>query len=106
MASNSAVISWYKDGESGATGLPDENTLYEMVMRYSARRGLYNSPEAYPWQANAHYWLVTTLYSQMRGRGLSESELRGKCRTELHKMGKRVRAGEYIAPPRHKVEKL
>ncbi|MDF7630470.1 replication protein P [Erwiniaceae bacterium L1_55_4] len=99
-------ITWCKDGENGATGLPDEHALYDMVMHYSARRGLYNSPEAYPWQANAHYWLVTTLYSQMRGKGLSESELRGKCRTELHKMTKRIKAGEYIPPPRTQVEKL
>lgn len=99
-------IRWCKDGESGAAGLPDENALYDMVMRYSARRGLYSSPEAYPWQENTHYWLVTTLYSQMRGKGLSESELRGKCRTELHKMAKRIKAGEYIPPPRVKVEKL
>jgi hypothetical protein len=99
-------ISWCKDGESGAAGLPDEHALYDMVMRYSARRGLYNSPEAYPWKANSHYWLVTTLYSQMRGKGLSESELRGKCRTELHKMAKRIKAGEYIPPPRLQLEKL
>ncbi|MFC7777696.1 replication protein P [Pantoea sp. GCM10028869] len=99
-------ISWCKDGESGAAGLPDEHALYDMVMRYSARRGLYDSPEAYPWQANAHYWMVTNLYSQMRGKCLSESELRGKCRTELHKMAKRIKAGEYIPPPRVQVEKL
>ncbi|MDT8849371.1 replication protein P [Pantoea dispersa] len=99
-------ISWCKEGESGAAGLPDENALYDMVMRYSARRGLYRSPEAYPWQANAHYWMVTNLYSQMRLKGLSESELRGKCRTELHKMAKRILAGEYIPPPRPQVEKL
>ncbi|WP_312058499.1 replication protein P [Pantoea septica] len=59
-------ISWCKDVENGAAGLPDKNTLYEIVMRYSARRGLYNSPEAYPWQANAHYWMVTGLYNMMR----------------------------------------
>ncbi|WP_376766176.1 replication protein P [Pantoea ananatis] len=26
-------IPWYKDGESGAVGLPDVNALYGMVMR-------------------------------------------------------------------------
>ncbi|TXL79741.1 hypothetical protein D9O29_05555 [Pantoea vagans] len=31
-------------------------------MRYSSRHELYNAPQAYPWQAGAHYWLVTTLY--------------------------------------------
>ncbi|MDU6432249.1 MULTISPECIES: replication protein P [Pantoea] len=52
-------MSGCKGGENGAAGLPDGNTLYDMVMRYSARRGLYHSPEAYPWQANADYWMVT-----------------------------------------------
>jgi len=50
--------------------------------------------------------MVTGLYSQMRLKGLSESELRGKCRTELHKMAKRILAGEFISPPRLQVEKL
>lgn len=99
-------ISWCKDSESGAGGLPDENTLYEMVMRYSAHRGLYSSPEAYPWQANAHYWMVTGLYSAMRAQGLSEQELHLKCRGELRKMAARIRSGELIPPPRPQVEKL
>ncbi|SNY71001.1 replication protein P [Pantoea sp. GL120224-02] len=99
-------IRWCKDGESGAAGLPDENALYDMVMRYSARRGLYSSPEAYPWQENTHYWMVTSLYSQMRAKCLSESELRGKCRSELSKMAKRIKVGECIHPPRPLVEKL
>lgn len=99
-------ISWCRDGENGAAGLPDENTLYDMVMRYSARRGLYNSPEAYPWQANAHYWLVTGLYSMMRAQGLTEQELSMKCRSELRKMAARIQSGELIPPPRAQVEKL
>jgi hypothetical protein len=99
-------ISWCKDGENGAAGLPDEDTLYDMVMRYSARRGLYNSPEAYPWQANAHYWMVTGLYSTMRAQGLSEQELRLKCRSELRKMAARIQTGEHIPLPRPQVEKL
>ncbi|WP_410174112.1 replication protein P [Pantoea vagans] len=54
-ASPGQFITRCREGENNAAGLPEENTLYDMVMRYSARRGLYNSPEAYPWQANAHY---------------------------------------------------
>ena len=99
-------IRWCKDGESGAAGLPDENALYDMVMRYSARRGLYSSPEAYPWQENTHYWMITSLYSQMRAKCLSESELRGKCRVELSKMAKRIKAGECIPAPIVQIEKV
>lgn len=100
------AISWCREGGSKAAGLPDASTLCDMVMEYCARRGLCHSPEAYPWQDNAHYWLVSSLYSQMHGKGLSESELRGKCRTELHKMAKRIKEGEYIPPPRVQLEKL
>ncbi|WP_369682978.1 replication protein P [Pantoea sp. GL120224-02] len=53
------------NGESRHAGLPDEHMLYVLVLLYSVRRGLDNSPEAYPWKANAHYWLVTTFHSQM-----------------------------------------
>lgn len=77
-----------------------------MVILYSARRGLYNSPEAYPWQANAHYWMVTSLYSTMRAQRLAEQELRLKCRSELRKMAARIQSGELIPPPRPQVDKL
>lgn len=50
--------------------------------------------------------MVTSLYSQKRAKCLSESELRGKCRIELSKMAKRIKAGECIQPPRPLVEKL
>jgi hypothetical protein len=99
-------ITWCKDVESGTAGLPDENDLYDMVMRYSARRGLYNSPEAYPWQESSHYWMVTSLYSQMRAKCLTESELLGKCRIELKKMTKRLKAGECLPTPTILIEKL
>lgn len=42
----------------------------------------------------------------MRGKGLSESELRCKCRTELHKMAKRIKAGECIPAPIVQIENV
>lgn len=99
-------ISWCRKGDYAAADLPDEHALYDMVIRYSARRGLYNSPETYPWQANTHYWLVTTLYSQMTSHNLSEGELRKACEKELEKMSRRIREGESIPPPRAQLEKI
>ncbi|NYB04642.1 hypothetical protein HZS36_21525 [Kalamiella piersonii] len=53
-----------------------------MTLRWlTVRRGLYESPESYPWKSHAEYWLVTGLYSQMKVKNLSESEL---LRTVLH----------------------
>ncbi|RNA76577.1 hypothetical protein EBO33_13190 [[Curtobacterium] plantarum] len=77
-----------------------------MVMEYCARRGLYHSPEAYPWQDNTHYWMVTSLYSQMTSHNLSEGELRKVCEKELEKMSRRIREGESIPPPRAQLEKI
>ncbi|WP_411970222.1 replication protein P [Pantoea agglomerans] len=59
-------------------------------MKYCARRGLYKTPEKYPWKTNADYWMVTSLYSTMRAQGLSEQELRLKCRRELQRMAMRI----------------
>lgn len=99
-------ISWCRKGDYVAAGLPDENMLCDMVMRYCAQRGLYHSPEAYPWQDNTHYWMVTSLYSQMTSHNLSEGELRKACEKELEKMSRRIREGESIPPPRAQLEKI
>jgi len=99
-------IQWCRKGEYSAAGLPDEDELYDMVMKYCARRGLYKSPEAYPWKSNACFWMVTGLYSTMRAQGLTEQELRVKCRGELVKMAARIRSGEQIPAPRVQLEKL
>ena len=74
-------------------GLQDENTFYDMTMRYSTRRGFYNSSVAYPWQETTYYWMVISLYSQMRAKCLGKLGLHDKCREELHKMAKRIKAG-------------
>ena len=42
----------------------------------------------------------------MSAQCLSEPELRGKCRVALNRLGKRIKAGEYIPPPRPQVQKL
>ena len=106
LPSPGQFIQWCKQGELRSAGLPDEDRLYDMVMKYSAHRGLIDSPEAYPWESNAAYWMVTGLYSTMRANNLSESELRAKCRAELRKMASRIESGEEIPPPRAQLEKL
>lgn len=77
-----------------------------MVMKYCARRGLYKSPEAYPWKSNACFWMVTGLYNMMLAQGLSESDLRIQCHGELGKMAARIQTNELTPPPRPQVEKL
>ncbi|MFJ5159698.1 replication protein P [Pantoea sp. NPDC088449] len=89
-------ISWCRNGESGAAELPDETYLYDMVIRYSVRCYLYNSPAAYPWHENTHYCLVISLYSLMRATYLRESALSAKCSVELRKMTKRIKGVEYF----------
>jgi hypothetical protein len=106
LPSPGEFIAWCKKGALVAAGLPDEDTLYSLVMTYCAKRGGYVTAEEYPWGSNAEYWMVTGLYSMMRANNLSESELRVKCRSELRKMSQRVEAGEEIPEPRKQLLKL
>lgn len=99
-------IQWCKQDDYSAAGLPDAETLYELVMTYCARRGFYEGPESYPWKTNAEYWLVTGLYSQMKVKNLSESELRQACSADLQRMYRRIRAGELISAPRKQLAKI
>ncbi|MBH3127112.1 DNA replication protein [Serratia marcescens] len=99
-------IAWCKQGAIRAFGLPEDAELYDMVMDYSARRGLYDTPEAFPWTSNAAYWMVTKLYSEMRGLNLTESELRKRCSKELIAMSRRIESGEAIPAPVVQIPKL
>ncbi|WP_448512129.1 replication protein P [Photorhabdus laumondii] len=99
-------VSWCKQGGIKNAGLPDGSELYEIVMDYSAKRGLYSSAENFPWQSNACYWIVTKLYSQMRGLNLTESELRKRCGNELIAMSRRMELGEQIPAPVKQIPKL
>ncbi|MBD2804098.1 DNA replication protein [Xenorhabdus sp. ZM] len=99
-------VQWCKQGSIQNAGLPDEAELYDMVMTYSAKRGLYSTPESYPWSSHACYWMVTKLYSQMMGLNLSESELRKRCRQELISMSRRMESGEQIPEPKVQLTEL
>ena len=92
-------IAWCKQGVIRSFGLPEEGELYDMVMKYSAERGYYESPERYPWKSNACWLMVTKLYSEMRGLNLTEAELKKRCGNELNAMSKRIEAGEEIPAP-------
>lgn len=106
LPSPGQFISWCRLGEFQSAGLPDSNELYNMLMKYCAERSLYDSPEEYPWPSNAAYWMITKLYDVMRSQGLSESEMRKRCSTELSDMASRIRAGEEIPKPIKQVAKL
>ncbi|MBD2816515.1 DNA replication protein [Xenorhabdus sp. Flor] len=99
-------VQWCKQGSIQNAGLPDESELYDMIMNYSTNRILYSSPENYPWPSHACYWMVTKLYSQMRGLNLSESELRKRCKQELVSMLRRIESGEQIPEPKVQLPKL
>ncbi|WP_105875208.1 replication protein P, partial [Cronobacter malonaticus] len=94
-------IDWCREGEFEQAGLPSVAELLAMVRTYCARRGLYASPEDYPWkqtadypwQKAAHYWLVTGLYSGMRLNSWTEQELAEQAKAELVKMARRIANG-------------
>ncbi|AXW87795.1 DNA replication protein [Lonsdalea britannica] len=99
-------IEWCRQGEVSKYGLPGSDELYLMVMKYSAERGYYESPERYPWPSNACWLMVTKLYSQMRSFNLTESELRKRCERELKDMARRAARGETFPAPVAQIPKL
>ncbi|HGY5195251.1 TPA: replication protein P [Raoultella ornithinolytica] len=106
MPSPGQFIAWCKSEEAIAAGLPDANELMNMIYQYCRKRGQYPDAESYPWKCNAHYWLVTTLYQNMRANSLSDSELRRRASDELGRMVRRLNAGETIPEPVKQLPKL
>lgn len=85
--------------KSGTAGLPNVSELVDMVYEYCRKRGLYPDAESYPWKSNAHYWLVTNLYQNMRANALTDAELRRNAADELSCMTARINRGEAIPEP-------
>lgn len=99
LPSPGQFVAWCKAGEAAQAGLPTADELVDMIYEYCRTRGLYPDAESYPWQTSAHYWLVTSLYQNMRANSLSDSELRRKAEVELAKMANRINRGERIPEP-------
>jgi len=109
LPSPGQFVAWCKAEDSAALGLPDQNELVSLVYEYCRNRSRYHDAESYPWpdhgitphtvKFRACYWLVTTLYQQMRSAGLSDMELNRKAADELAKIIKRIRHGEELPEP-------
>ncbi|MBQ0693644.1 replication protein P [Providencia stuartii] len=88
-------IKWCKEEDYVALGLPDEDQLYELYREYCKMRGW----RKMKWPSNACYWIVTKVYSEMRSRNLTDSEVRKLCASELKVMANKIKSGEKIPDP-------
>lgn len=99
LPSPGQFVAWCREEASVTAGLPNASELVDMVYEYCRKRGLYPDAESYPWKSNAHYWLVTNLYQNMRANALTDAELRRKAADELSCMTARINRGEAIPEP-------
>lgn len=99
LPSPGQFVAWCREEASVIARLPNVSELVDMVYEYCRKRGLYPDAESYPWKSNAHYWLVTNLYQNMRANALTDAELRRKAADELTCMTARINRGEAIPEP-------
>lgn len=88
-------IKWCKQEDFTQLGLPTETELYDVFKKYCSERGW----RRFNWPSNACYWIVTKVYSEMRSRNLSDSEVIKLCASELKVMANKIKSGEKIADP-------
>lgn len=88
-------IKWCKQEDFTQLGLPTETELYNVFKKYCSERGW----RRFNWQSSACYWMVTKIYSEMRSRNLSDSEVIKLCASELKAMANRIKSGEKIPDP-------
>ncbi|ELR5205761.1 replication protein P [Providencia rettgeri] len=100
LPSPGQFVQWCKQGDYTALGLPTDDELFDMFKEYCSVRGW----RRFNWQSNACYWMVTKIYSEMRSRNLSDSEVRKLCSSELNAMAKRIKSGEKIPDPMLQLE--
>lgn len=95
-------IKWCKEEDYVALGLPDEEQLYELYREYCKMRGW----REIKWPSNACYWMVTKIYSEMRSKSLTDSEVKKLCSKELRIMTARIKSGENIPAPVKQIPQL
>ncbi|MER1723922.1 DNA replication protein [Proteus mirabilis] len=95
-------IKWCKEEDYVALGLPDEDQLYELYREYCKMRGW----REMKWPSNACYWMVTKIYSEMRSKSLTDSEVKKLCAKELRAMTARIKSGEAIPAPVKQIPQL
>lgn len=95
-------IKWCKEEDYVALGLPDEDQLYELYREYCKMRGW----REMKWPSNACYWMVTKIYSEMRSKSLTDSEVKKLCAKELRSMTARIKSGETIPAPVKQIPQL
>lgn len=95
-------IKWCKEEDYVALGLPDEDQLYELYREYCKMRGW----REMKWPSNACYWMVTKIYSEMRSKSLTDSEVKKLCAKELRNMTVRIKSGENIPAPVKQIPQL
>lgn len=95
-------IKWCKEEDYVALGLPDEDHLYELYREYCKMRGW----REMKWPSNACYWMVTKIYSEMRSKSLTDSEVKKLCAKELRSMTARIKLGETIPAPVKQIPQL
>ncbi|MDH2395687.1 replication protein P [Providencia rettgeri] len=88
-------IKWCKQEDFTQLGLPTETEIYDVFKKYCSERGW----RRFNWPSNACYWIVTKVYSEMRSRNLSDSEVIKLCASELKVMANKIKSGEKIADP-------
>lgn len=93
-------IKWCKQEDFTQLGLPTETELYEVFKKYCSERGW----RRFNWPSNACYWIVTKVYSEMRSRNLSDSEVIKLCASELKVMANKIKSGEKIPDPMLQLE--
>ncbi|MGF7537091.1 replication protein P [Providencia rettgeri] len=93
-------IRWCKQEDFTQLGLPTEAELYEVFKKYCSERGW----RRFNWPSNACYWIVTKVYSEMRSRNLSDSEVIKLCASELQVMANKIKSGEKIPDPMLQLE--
>ena len=100
LPSPGQFVQWCKQGDYTALGLPTDDELFDIFKEYCSVRGW----RRFNWQSNACYWMVTKIYSEMRSRNLSDSEVRKLCSSELKTMANRIKSGEKIPEPVQMIE--
>lgn len=92
-------VAWCRDGAVRHAGLPGIDEVMAEFRRYNRDKGLYDSPEAFPWKHPVLYWIVCDTRRAMYQRQLSDVDVERYAARRLSEWAKKVSEGESVPCP-------
>ncbi|HGB5010611.1 TPA: replication protein P [Salmonella enterica subsp. diarizonae serovar 61:r:-] len=92
-------ITWCREADRAASGLPSDDDVMAEFQRYARDRHQYPTPEDFNWSHPVMYWVVLDVRHLMHEHNYTSNEVLRSIQKHMREWEKKVRSGQSIPSP-------